>query len=77
LLTDLRARLDALEIESPPFTKAKGLPRVRQHWVQPEIVVTVAFIEWTVHSKLRHSRLLGVRTDRRARDIVRVTGDSP
>jgi ATP-dependent DNA ligase len=29
--------------------------------VHPEIVVHVAFIEWTVHRKLRHSRLLGVR----------------
>ena len=74
LLTDLRARLDAAEIETTPFTKATGLPRLRQHWVRPEIVVHVAFIEWTVHEKLRHSRLLGVRTDRRARDVVRLEG---
>ena len=60
LLTELRARLDAAEIEKTPFTKAKGLPRVRAHWVRPEIVVRVAFIEWTVHKKLRHSRLLAV-----------------
>jgi len=26
-----------------------------------------------VHDKLRHSRLLGVRTDRRAGDVVRET----
>jgi ATP-dependent DNA ligase len=63
LLTDLRARLDAAEIETTPFTKAKGLPRVRAHWVQPQIVVRVAFIEWTVHKKLRHSRLLAVDPD--------------
>jgi ATP-dependent DNA ligase len=63
LLTSLRARLDASEIESAPFTKAKGLPRVRAHWVRPEIVVRVAFIEWTVHKKLRHSRLLSVDPD--------------
>jgi len=29
LLLDLRARLDALEIPETPFTKAKGLPRLR------------------------------------------------
>jgi bifunctional non-homologous end joining protein LigD len=61
LLLDLRARLDALEIPAAPFTKSKGLPRLRAHWVRPEIVVHVAFIEWTVHKKLRHSRLLGVK----------------
>lgn len=60
MLLDLRARLDKLEIEKPPFTKAVGLPRVRAHWVQPKIVVQVGFIEWTVHGKLRHPRLLAV-----------------
>jgi len=60
LLLDLRARLDQLEIEKPPFTKAVGLPRVRMHWVNPEIVVQVGFIEWTAHGKLRHPRLLAV-----------------
>ena len=71
LLADLRARLDASLVATTPFTKATGLPRVRAHWVRPEIVVHVAFIEWTVHEKLRHSRLLGLRADRLARDVVR------
>lgn len=71
LLLDLRARLDKLEIPKSPFTKAKGLPRLRAHWAQPKIVVQVAFIEWTVHGKLRHPRLLGVRRDKAARDVVR------
>jgi bifunctional non-homologous end joining protein LigD len=31
------------------------------HWVRPELVVEVAFIEWTAHGKLRHARLLGLR----------------
>ncbi len=73
LLLDLRARLDRLEIAKPPFTRAVGLPRVRAHWVRPEIVVQVAFIEWTVHGKLRHSRLLGVRTDKSAHEVVKET----
>jgi ATP-dependent DNA ligase len=71
LLLDLRARLDSLEIAKPPFTRAVGLPRVRGHWVRPEIVVQVAFIEWTVHGKLRHPRFLGVRNDKSAREVVR------
>jgi len=60
MLLDLRARLDQLEIEKTPFTKAVGLPRLRAHWVKPEIVVSVGFIEWTTHGKLRHPRLLSV-----------------
>jgi bifunctional non-homologous end joining protein LigD len=71
LLLELRARLDRLELPASPFTRAEGLPRLRAHWVRPEIVVQVAFIEWTVHGKLRHPRLLGVRFDKAAREVVR------
>jgi ATP-dependent DNA ligase len=71
LLLDLRQRLNALEIPDSPFTKATGLPRLRAHWVRPEIVVQVAFLEWTVHGKLRHPRLIGVRFDKDARGVGR------
>jgi DNA ligase D-like protein (predicted ligase) len=73
LLLELRARLDTLEIAVTPFTRAIGLPRLRAHWVRPELVVQVGFIEWTVHGKLRHPRLLGVRGDKQAREVVRET----
>ncbi len=61
LLLELRARLGRLEVPQPPFTAGTGLPRLRTHWVEPAVVVAVAFIEWTVHRKLRHPRLLAVR----------------
>jgi ATP-dependent DNA ligase len=73
LLVELRDRLDAMEIPRSPFTRATGLPRLRAHWVRPEIVVQVAFIEWTVHGKLRHSRLLAVRHDADPREVKRVS----
>ena len=71
LLLELRQRLDDLEISKAPFTKAIGLPRLRAHWVRPKIVVQVGFIEWTVHGKLRHPRLLGIRSDKEAHEVVR------
>jgi bifunctional non-homologous end joining protein LigD len=70
-LVALRAQLDKIEIAKSPFTKATGLPRIRRHWVRPEIVVQVAFIEWTVHGKLRHGRFLGIREDKTAAEVVR------
>ena len=73
MLRDLRARLDAIEIPASPFTRATGLPRLRAHWVRPEIVAQVAFIEWTVHGKLRHPRLIGIRFDKDPRTVVRET----
>jgi ATP-dependent DNA ligase len=71
MLLDLRRRLDRLEQPTPPFTKGTGLPRVRAHWVRPDVVVQVSFIEWTAHGKLRHPRLIAVRFDKNAREVVR------
>jgi len=71
MLIDLRDRLDRLEVPTTPFAKATGLPRLRAHCVRPDIVVQVAFIEWTGHGKLRHPRLLGLRPDKDAREVVR------
>src|SRR5262249_25737387 len=71
LLLHLRARLDALEVPATPFTRAVGLPRLGAHWVRPEVVVRAAFVEWTVHGKLRPPRLVGVRLDKPAREVVR------
>lgn len=73
LLLALRKRLDALAIPKPPFTKGKGLPR-EAHWVTPEVVVQVGFMEWTSDGpdgKLRHPRLVGLREDKSAREVTR------
>lgn len=71
LLRELRERLGAIEVAEPPFTKAVGLPKRQVHWVRPEVVVQVAFMEWTRHGKLRHPRLVGLRLDKAARDVTR------
>lgn len=70
LLRELRARLEPLIIERAPFTEGTNLPR-QATWVRPELVVQVAFLEWTSHGKMRHPRLLGVRTDKAAAEVVR------
>jgi bifunctional non-homologous end joining protein LigD len=71
LLRELRAQLDALEIAKTPFTKGTGLPRKAMHWVQPQLVIEVAFMEWTEHGKLRHPRLVRLRDDKPAREVTR------
>ena len=42
-----------------------------RHWVKPRLVAEVRFVEWTAEGRLRHSVLLGLRTDKRARDVHR------
>lgn len=73
LLVSLRERLDALKVPESPFTRAEGLPRKGVHFAKPQVVVQVAFMEWTSHGKLRHPRLLGLREDKAAREVTRET----
>ncbi|HZO06985.1 MAG TPA: non-homologous end-joining DNA ligase [Solirubrobacterales bacterium] len=71
-LTELGARLEALEIPESPFTRGSGLPRVAR-WVKPELVGQFAFSEWTRDGKLRHPSFVGLRVDKPAREVVRET----
>ncbi len=69
-LADLHARMKPLERPEPPFA---GKPPVRKgaHWLKPQLVAQIGFSEWTTDGKLRHPRFLGLRTDKKARQVVR------
>ena len=43
----------------PPLNKR------RTHWVEPEVVVEVEFLNWTDDHRLRNPVFRGVRTDKR------------
>jgi ATP-dependent DNA ligase len=43
-------------------------------WVAPELVVQVAFVEWTDYGLLRHASYLGIREDKDAADVRREGG---
>lgn len=68
-LRELRARLETLRVSEPPV--AGPTPERHVHWVRPELVAEVDFAEWTHDGRLRHSRFLGLRTDKAAREVVR------
>ena len=40
-------------------------------WVKPELIGQFEFLEWTADNHLRHSRFMGLREDKPARDIRR------
>ena len=69
-LADLGARMKPLERDESPFA---GKPPVRKgaHWLEPKLVAQIGFSEWTTDGKLRHPRFLGLRTDKKAREVVR------
>jgi bifunctional non-homologous end joining protein LigD len=40
-------------------------------WTKPQAVVQIQFVEWTAENRLRHSKFLGLRTDKAAEDVRR------
>ena len=70
-LARLQGLLRPLEQTVPPVTDAKGLSMKGVHWVRPELVAQVGFGEWTPDGKLRHPRYVGLRDDKRPKQVVR------
>jgi bifunctional non-homologous end joining protein LigD len=61
-LARVAAILRPLETTTCPFV-TRPSANERPHWTRPEIVVEVAFTEWTADGKMRHPKYLGVRDD--------------
>jgi bifunctional non-homologous end joining protein LigD len=80
---DLAARMTPLET---PRCRFANLPSSRSshwgegitaeemteiRWLKPRLVVEVSFAEWTRDGSLRHAAFIGLRDDKRARDVRR------
>lgn len=40
-------------------------------WLKPELVAEIESSEWTPDNHLRHSKLVGLREDKKAKEVVR------
>jgi len=67
-LRDVGAKLRRLRVDTPPFDPA---PRIREAaWVRPDLVAQLAYQEWTADGKLRQPAFLGLRTDKKPREVT-------
>ncbi len=74
-LAELGGRLAALAAAEPPFSDPPS--RAGVHWVRPELVVEVAFREWTREGVVRQPSFQGVRDDAEASGVVRESPVAP
>jgi bifunctional non-homologous end joining protein LigD len=71
----LMSRLTAIEREDPACAGAPSGRAAREmHWVEPELIVRVAFTGWTADRVLRHASFKGLREDVEASDLVSSPG---
>ncbi len=68
VLDDLAARLKPLERKTPSAevdkVSARGVT-----WVKPELVAEIAFAEFTADGNVRHGSFLGLRPDKKAKEV--------
>ena len=69
-LESLYRMMQPLRMNAKPFTqKVKAEGDIT--WLKPSLVGEVKFTEWTADGEMRHPVFLGIRTDKRASDVVR------
>jgi bifunctional non-homologous end joining protein LigD len=75
-LDRLGALLADLDQDDSPFDPPppREVVRAGARFCRPELVVEVAFAEWTSDGRLRHPSYLGQRIDKDPRDVVREPG---
>lgn len=69
ILKELRVKLNKIERKTSPFKTPPKLQGI--HWVSPQFVAQIKFSEWTDSGSLRHPVYLGLRTDKKAKDVIR------
>jgi DNA ligase D-like protein (predicted ligase) len=81
LRRDVATKFKGLQINVCPFANLPEKKRTQWAltkeemkncvWLKPELVAQIEFTEWTPDSHLRHSRFVGLRKDKSAREVVR------
>lgn len=69
-LRSLHAKLVPLITQVKPIAE-KVPDAANTTWVKPKLVAEVKFTEWTAAGEMRHPVFLGLRTDKKATDVVR------
>lgn len=69
-LRDIHALMVPLVTEKKPVP-AKVPDQANTTWIRPKLVAEVKFTEWTSGGEMRHPVFLGMRTDKKATEVVR------
>ena len=71
-LRELHDKLVPLITTAKPVA-AKVPSEAGTTWVKPKLVAEVRFTEWTAAGEMRHPVFLGLRTDKKATEVIRET----
>lgn len=67
----LIARFETLARKTSPFAGRNAEAREGARWIRPDAVAEIQFGAWTEDGILRHARLVGLREDKKPREVGR------
>ena len=70
MLRSLYEKMQPLKTKAKPIA-AKVKDEAQTTWLQPRLVAEVKFTEWTDRGEMRHPVFLGLRSDKKATDVIR------
>ena len=78
---EVASKFKGLEIERCPFADLPEKKRAQWAltkeemkncvWLKPKLVAQIEFTEWTAGRHLRHSKFIGLKDDKEAREVLR------
>ena len=70
MLKSLYRKMQPLRTGNKPFAQKVKYEK-ETTWLVPKLVGEVKFTEWTRDGEMRHPAFLGLRTDKKALDVIR------
>lgn len=68
-MDELARAMEKLTTDKPPVDVPAAEARAAR-WIRPQLVAEVAFAEFTAEGRVRHGSFLGLRTDKKAKDVT-------
>jgi bifunctional non-homologous end joining protein LigD len=70
MLRSLYEKMQPLKTQAKPFN-VQVKDEAHTTWLRPRLVGEVKFTEWTTGGEMRHPVFLGIRSDKKATDVIR------
>jgi len=76
-LKELHSYFEKLKTSTPPFASVPKMngTKGKPYWIKPELVCNIKFLEWTQDEHMRNPVFMGLRDDKKIKEVVNESAD--